>query len=59
MDPNECLRRIRCFRTQLEAQGDSAEETYSQDTVDDLLEAIGDLDQWLKKGGFLPRDWQK
>lgn len=32
---------------------------HHDETVDTLVEAFGVLDEWIKRGGFLPRDWQK
>jgi hypothetical protein len=47
MDPDAALERIR----ELINDGDSADI--------ELVHAFQDLDDWLCKGGFLPKDWNK
>ena len=47
MDPDEALRKIR----ELINDGDSADI--------ELVHLFDGLDQWLSKGGFLPKDWSR
>lgn len=58
MDPNEALKRCR----------ESAKKMLSDDDIDSpryvaigagLAEHFDALDQWLVRGGFLPKDWEK
>ncbi len=62
VDPHACLMRIRA------AQRDVAAAIASDATVradlleraaDELCEAIGAMDGWLSRGGFLPEAWQR
>jgi hypothetical protein len=48
MDPNETLRRIRI----LVQEGDDCF------ALEDMQELFGALDDWLSRGGFLPKDWE-
>lgn len=45
MDPDECLKRLK-----------AALEVGDWDIV---AQSFSDLDEWLTKGGFLPKDWAK
>ncbi len=55
MDPDETLRQIR------QIARDTVAGTISTDEAPDYLEELVDyaegLDEWLTKGGFLPRAW--
>lgn len=63
MDPNETLKRLR------EAVGEVENELAADDgagTLDplgekehlrELVDSFRDLDGWLSRGGFPPRDW--
>ncbi len=53
MDPNETLDRIRDITTNMMA-GEASDAD-----VDLLPELVEALDQWITRGGFLPRDWQR
>lgn len=58
MDPNVCLERIRALVRQgvmVTDQGIFMEPN----ELDELLQAIMDLDGWLVHGGFLPTEWQR
>jgi len=52
MDPNATLDRIREL---VHAQHDGGLDDAQ---VDELVESIGNLDDWLSKKGFLPIAWQ-
>ena len=54
MDPNETLSRIRGA-----VQEHQSGLLLSSDGVDNLVELVAALDEWMMKGGFLPEDWQK
>ena len=66
MDPNETLRIIResiaTLRPGIEA-GDWDEDLKydmgedAKEAIEALVEHVDALDEWLAKGGFLPRDW--
>lgn len=55
MDPTACYNEIQ----DIIADWDSATRGSSEerDAAEALLTAFDDLDQWLRKGGFLPRQW--
>lgn len=50
MDPNEALAEIR-YLSNLYWKGRGA-------SVDDILLAFLDLDEWMSRGGFPPDDWR-
>lgn len=52
MDPNEALRRIRRFVTNI-----ATDVGYDDDDVTELAELVDGLDEWLVGGGFLPAAW--
>ena len=58
MDPNAKLEKIRATYEPLRVM---LEDTAGEDTemVQELLDSIEALDEWLSKGGFLPKDWQR
>lgn len=51
MDPNETLRRIRILTALALMQGLTDEQTQ------ELARLVNALDEWIRKGGFFPRDW--
>lgn len=55
MDPNECLKEILRLANQLlmTHQDDPPDE------ASELAEKVEALDEWLRKGGFLPQRWQE
>ncbi|WP_274916844.1 hypothetical protein [Streptomyces sp. WZ-12] len=57
MDPNEALKNIRKALQDYEADTDYDEDGRIE-AVSRLQEAFECLDEWLKKGGFPPSDWQ-
>lgn len=56
MDPNEVLEERILKRIKLMEINDSVESFI--DLADDLIDAVKDLDEWLRKGGALPERWQ-
>lgn len=54
MDPDVALKQIREIL---------AEEFYNQDDYEFYMTRLGTLvhglDEWLSKGGFLPKDWRR
>lgn len=54
MDPNETLRQLRALVAQV--HGD--EEGDINDQLEDFAGYFEALDEWITKGGFLPRDWR-
>lgn len=44
MDPNACLQRIR--------------DAIERSDLEEAAYAFDDLDQWIRRGGALPDDWQ-
>lgn len=51
MDPNECLESIR------DMAAEALKHPMSEASAYDLAERVLALDEWLGRGGFLPRDW--
>lgn len=47
MDPDEALKRIRALY-------DADHDSY---TAEELIDLIQGLDEWLSRGGFLPKAW--
>lgn len=59
MDPNECLKRLReCVRAMDEASTRMDSQRVLEE-ADELVEVFDALDGWLRKGGFVPLDWQQ
>ncbi|MFE0099827.1 hypothetical protein [Streptomyces sp. NPDC059009] len=56
MDPNATLMRLRRAVDRIEVVAASPEEDWSGELID-VLEHFDALDQWLRRGGFLPSDW--
>jgi len=53
MDPRETLNRLRRAITALEIDSSDAF------AADDAVTAFNDLDEWLRKGNYLPPEWEK
>ncbi len=51
MDPDETLKQIR-------ATISSLKNVETNQSVDELIELVEVLDDWMVKGGFLPIDWE-
>jgi hypothetical protein len=56
MDPNETLKAIRDGIVNLRDLMDQGYAPYPED-VQRLLSQAEALDEWLSKGGFLPKEW--
>ena len=70
MDPNETLKQMLALAKRIEQRADSADDGRPlSDQVANLADQAEDaeglaglvlaLDDWLKKGGFLPRQWER
>jgi hypothetical protein len=59
MDPNETLRRLReLLSTRQNLDLDDPDNDQELIRVgDDIAELVEALDDWITKGGFLPKDW--
>lgn len=53
MDPNKLLETMLCAAQQV-LNGDADE-----DTAEKLAEAVESLNDWIRRGGFLPDAWKK
>lgn len=60
MDPDEALRQLRelCQEVLNDAHDLHCEEEVSFDTVE-IAEKFLSIDTWIRKGGFLPKEWKK
>lgn len=70
MDPGETLRMIRVYVHRIDALRDAADlhdaatvrRITETETLEDMTYALAEyvtaLDEWLSKGGFLPKGWQ-
>lgn len=56
MDPNVALEERILKQVKLMESVDSVESLI--DLADDLIDAVRDLDEWLRRGGVLPERWQ-
>lgn len=52
MDPDEVLRKIRAITE------DHYDSEIPGNVMDELVELIDALDQWITTGGFLPSEWK-
>ena len=67
MDPDACLKELMELNEKVADIIDSHDETLCDLAEDETVELINDtcslvehvrnLNDWLKKGGFLPKDW--
>jgi len=60
MDPDAALARLRAALAELEhviAIADVTAITHVKDAGDEVIEAFGDLDDWLSRGRFAPAAW--
>lgn len=58
MDPNETLAKIRRIREKMASYGTVKKfDDDMEDLAWLLYENIGNLDEWLTSGGFLPKGW--
>lgn len=56
MDPNVVLEERILKQVKLMESVNSVESLI--DLADDLIDAVRDLDEWLRRGGVLPERWQ-
>lgn len=57
MDPNTTLENLRVLYIEFK---DTTSGTYEGDAnALDFMEAFANLDDWLTKGGLLPREWER
>lgn len=66
MDPEACLQRAldraRAVMAAIDEGGDADDATIGAAILHDaneLAEAVQNLDEWLRGGGFLPRAWEQ
>ncbi|MFA5435981.1 MAG: hypothetical protein WC372_08100 [Candidatus Neomarinimicrobiota bacterium] len=63
MDPDACLTELLELAEELvqalnNSQRSELSASIIEDTAFDLADHVRNLDEWLKKGGFLPKRWQ-
>jgi hypothetical protein len=63
MDPTVCLKELLELAEELVAAIDNPQRSelsssVIEDTASDLADHVRNLDEWLKKGGFLPEQWR-
>jgi hypothetical protein len=59
MDPNETLRQLRAAIGDAYAICDDEETECALDALQELATLAEALDQWISRGGFLPREWER
>jgi hypothetical protein len=61
MDPNKTLEELRMMlKDYLEASDKSDDGVdLNEEAARRVVESFEDLDDWLRKGGFLPEDWAR
>ena len=59
MDPNKCLEEIRYLRNKILDDDNIIDTDSLIKTSEELAEKLYQLDNWITKGGFLPKQWQK
>lgn len=65
MDPNETLRRMLAAAERINQANESSEddaEFLEKVNVNDIASVVGHvaaLNEWLSKGGFLPKKWER
>lgn len=57
MDPNETLR-IMLARARAIIKAEAHGHVQDPEDALDLAEAVGALDGWIRRGGFLPSAWE-
>lgn len=58
MDPNETLRRLRGLTERVHC-GEVMSDDEIENVMEELAELVDALDEWITKGGFLPKAWQE
>lgn len=56
MDPTAALKALRTFTAHRDLLDRSNPAEVAQ-ALDEVLDLVDGLDQWISKGGFLPKDW--
>lgn len=60
MDPNTVLENMLALAKQIIKRDDADDDGTTQDPeAAELAAAVQDLDEWLRKGGFLPSRWAR
>lgn len=68
MDPDETLKNVeealaqasKFLDREMDDSGlDDEELVQAEDLLSDLYESVNALNEWMKSGGFLPKEWQK
>lgn len=57
MDPDSNLKSQRILAETILANIDAGQQP-AEEHVDRLCHLVQSLDEWITKGGFLPKDWQ-
>lgn len=57
MDPDQCLKELRELIEKMNSGDARADLEYAGGIGQELADKADDLDEWLKKGGFLPQEW--
>lgn len=65
MDPDECLKQIRQIAQRIQRNSDERVDNTIDGSIRDVIRDDGDalaervlaLDNWIKGGGFLPKEW--
>lgn len=58
MDPDACLKEIREIKDEINS-GKFQQPFAIADRGYRLAELIDSLDNWITRGGFLPKDWRR
>ena len=58
MDPDKAYRNAMAALAQIERDLEAGRPVREQ-AIEDMVTATRALDEWLKKGGYLPRAWQR
>lgn len=56
MDPNETLKRLREIVSEFREDSDGEMDL---DAMSDMVDHFEALDEWIAKGGFLPKAWNQ
>lgn len=60
MDPNEALSRIHMVIADWALDCNDPNKSFAhEDNLNEMIEAFGSLDVWLRNGGFLPAMWDR
>lgn len=59
MDPDEALNRLRHALIDYRLAQDQENSMDAQAHAEDIADAAEALDEWIRKGGYLPMSWAK